>query len=44
MTLQSLGVANNSAKHLVSMSNAVVQNTSHGNNGLLFASWNQDQG
>lgn len=26
------------------MSNAIVQTTSHGSNGLLFAGWNQDQG
>ena len=26
------------------MSNAIVQDTSHCSNGLLFASWNQDQG
>ena len=26
------------------MSNAIVQATSHGSNGLLFAGWNQDQG
>lgn len=26
------------------MSNSIVQTTSHGSNGLLFAGWNQDQG
>ena len=26
------------------MSNSIVQATSHGSNGLLFAGWNQDQG
>ena len=26
------------------MSNAIVQTTSHGSNGLLFVGWNQDQG
>lgn len=28
----------------VGMSNAIVQSSSHGSNGLLFAGWNQDQG